>query len=34
MKEIKGVRSGLSGEDFDRSYVGVRFVNEDDRDYN
>ena len=33
---MKGVRSGLSGEEFDRSYVniGVRFVNEDDKEYN
>ena len=36
MKEMKGVQSGLHGEDFDRSYVniGVRFVGEDDREYN
>ena len=33
---MKGVQSGLKGEDFDRSYVniGVRFVSEDDREYN
>ena len=33
---MKGVRSGLTGEEFDRSYVnlGVRFVSEDDKEYN
>ena len=36
MKEMKGIQSGLTGEEFDRSYVnlGVRFVSEDDREYN
>ena len=32
LKKIRGVRSGLDGEDFDNSYV--EFVDEDDRDYN
>ena len=32
INKIRGVKSGLSGEEFDKSYVS--FVNEDDSDYN
>jgi len=34
LKNHKKIHSGLNGAQFDRSYIGVRFVNEDDDDFN